>query len=345
MPLRSLLPAVSCLLLITAAWASYAATTSFTHFNRPDAKDMPLKPVSVIYFNGHGSHSMDYADSIKTMIIESRREFKLDITEHALANEANLASVIDTIADGETGLIIVIEPRDINEFMKIPPLYPDIHFSVIGVDEPMYLINVNSILFKEQEGAFISGALAALQSHTGVISFVSKEDAPATRNLAYAYYQGARYINPDIQVVQQLGTRYLYGNKIASPLAQSHLHNSWHADIAFVLDDSLLDNAIRQARKNKQLIIATTPKALNTARGIVLTSLLKHYDLALYAAMRNYAHHSWKPVAEEIGLGNGYIDYIVDRRNQSLFSTETIERIERTKDLVAQGIITIAPLQ
>lgn len=346
MSLRSLLLSLSCLLLSGAAWASCAfAGASFSHFGRLDDSDKVLKPISVIYFTGHGSHSIDYDDSIKTIILESGREFKLNITEHALDNEADLAATIDEIANGETGLIVIIEPHDMEALMKIPPLFPDIRFSVIGVEEPMYLINVNSMLFKDQEGTYISGALAALQSRTGIISFICREDVPYTRNLAYAYFQGAKYINPGIQVIQQLGTRYLYGNKIASPLGKKHLEDRKNADITFVLDDEPLDAAIRQARKNKQLIIATTPDALDQAPDVVLTSLLKHYDLALYAAIRNYAHFSWAPVSEEIGLGNGYIDYIVDARNRALFSTENIERIERTKDLVAQGIITITTLQ
>lgn len=346
MSLRSLLLSVFCLLFVSAGWAAHAATgMSFTHFSRSDPDDKVLKPVDVIYFNGHGSHSMDYADSIKTMILESGREFKLDITEHALDDEANLASTIDQIADEETGLIVIIEPHDIDALMKIPGLYPDIHFSVIGVDDPMYLINVNSMLFKDREGAFISGTLAALQSQTGIISFIAREDSARTRDLAYAFTQGARYINQNIQVIQQLGSRYLYGNKVASPLTEQPLKDNSKADIAFVQDDSMLDNAIRQARKNRQFLITTTPNALNVAPDVVLTSLLKHYDLALYAALRNYADHSWRPVAEDIGLGNGYIDYVVDARNRARFSTENIERTERTKDLVAQGIIKITPLQ
>jgi basic membrane protein A and related proteins len=352
MSLRTLLstfltPACVALLVLCLSLTSYAANSSGNVFNPyaiPAVKDVTLKPVAVIYFTGGGSHSRDYVNAIKTITLESSREFKLDIREYALNDEKDLASTIAKIGDGKTGFIVIIEPHDISALMKIPSLYPDIHFSVIGLNEPMYLINVNSMLFKDYEGTFISGALAALQSNTGVVSFISKDDANHTRNLAYAFFQGAKYINPNIQVVQQLGTRHMFGNMPSSPLAKQQMESSKKADIAFVLDDELLANAVHRAKKNNQLIIATTPQALTEYPKNVLTTLRKHYDLALYAALRSYATRNWAPVEQNIGLGNGYIDYVLDGRNQSLFSRESIERTERTKDLIAQGIIKIAPL-
>ena len=323
-----------------------AATGSSVGLYMPSSQNnpSPLKPVAVVYFTGEGSHSGEYVNSIKAKITESQREFGLSIHEYAVDDESKLPSIIDQIADGETGFIAIIEPRKPEALIKIPSLYPDIQFSVIGLQEPLYIINVNSILFKEQEGAFISGALAALQSGNGIVSFISKEDAPYSRNLAYAYYQGAKYINPSIQVLQQLGTRHMFGNSALSPAAQKSLTQGKHADIAFVLDDELLDATIRQAKEQKQLVIAPNTQALETHQGSVLTGLLKHYDLALYAALRSYATHSWTPAAQNLGIGDGYIDYVVDHRNRSFFSKESIERTERTKDLVAQGIITISPL-
>ncbi len=317
-----------------------AAGEPIANFQPHDASSsIALKPVAVIYFTGHGSHSEDYADAIKNMILQAKRELNLTISDYPLQNEAELATTIDHIADGDTGFIIVLEPHDIPALIKIPSLYPDIHFSVIGVAQPLYLINVNSMIFKEQEGTFISGVIAALQSTSGTISFISKEDVPYTRNLAYAYFQGAKYINPNIQVVQQLGGRSLLGN---TGIAKQQVISSKNADIAFVQDDELLDAALRTAKEQKQRIIAATPHLLNNPN--ILTGLQRHYDFALYTVLRNYAHHSWAPVTENIGLDNSYIDYVVDAKNRDLFSKDTIERIERTKDLVSQGIITIAPL-
>ncbi len=336
-------------MLIYASAIAYAATTAATPLSGyapPDQQSNALlKPVAVIYFKGPGSHSADYSDAMRTMILESGREFKIAINEYALNSEDELAATIDSIADEETGMIVIIEPHKLDALIKIPSLYPDIYFSIIGAQDPMYIINVNSMLFKEQEGTFISGALAALHSKNGIISFLSKEDVPSTRNLAYAYYQGAKYINPDIQVIQQLGTRHMFGTSTSSPAMQHQLTKGKSADIVFVQDDELLDTALRQAKEQKQLVIAPSPHAMEQHQGIVLTGLLKHYDLALYAALRSYATRSWAPTTQNIGLGNGYIDYVVDYRNRALFSKDQIERIERTKDLVAQGILKISPLQ
>lgn len=342
MPLRSLLPSLLCLLIVSAAWGVYAEPLPGSYI-QPPSTSTPLKPVAVIYFTDNMAQH-DYANSLKTMILESKREFGLAIGEYALDNESDLAAAIDKIADGETGMIIIIQPRDINALMRIPGLYPDIRFSIIDVMEPLYLINVNSILFKEQEGTFISGTLAALQSTTGVIRFVAKEDTPITRNLAYAYFQGAKYVNPEIQVIQQLGGQHIQNSKHMPVSMQHKMVHTPNADVAFILDNELMESALKNAREQKQLLITSTPDAMKNYSAAILTSLLKHYDLALYNAVKNYATHNWVPVTQQLGLGNGYIDYIVDSRNRALFSKDNIERTERTKDLVAQGLLKITTL-
>src|SRR5690606_37027293 len=115
------------LLMLCVSVTSYAANSPghiFNPYNIPATKDVTLKPVAVVYFTGSSSHSRDYADAIKTIILESSREFKLDIREYALDDEEDLASTMARIGDGETGFIVIIEPHDINALMKIPSLYP-----------------------------------------------------------------------------------------------------------------------------------------------------------------------------------------------------------------------------
>jgi basic membrane protein A len=338
MPLRGLFQWVICVLLLSAAWVVHAspATNSSIpseYINPPDAPAKP-KPVAVIYFQNNSTGTHDHSSAIETMALESRREFRIQIETHPLATELLLATTIDTIAEGDTGMIVIIAPKDTAALMKIPGLYPDIHFSIIGAQTPIYLINVHSLTFSEQEGGFISGALAALQSKTGTVSFVSSDDTASTRNFAYAYLQGAKYINPQVQVVQQLG---------AQPVNRKQAVHESNADITFIMDDELLPAMLQHAKEKKRLLITQNPRALSNNKE-VLTSLIKHYDFALYRTLKSHANHTWAPGTHMIGLGNGYIDYVVDNDNRGMFDKNNIERVERTKDLVSQGVIKINPL-
>ena len=66
------------------------------------------------------------------------------------------------------------------------------------------LPNVQSILFKEHEGSFLVGLLAAMASKTGKVGFVGGMDIPLIRKFACGYVQGVKYANPKAEVFQNM---------------------------------------------------------------------------------------------------------------------------------------------
>src|SRR5262249_21168221 len=76
--------------------------------------------------------------------------------------------------------------------------YPNLKFAIIdGVcDTP----NVASLLFKEHEGSFLVGMIAARTTRTGRIGFVGGMDIPLIHKFETGYVEGARYANPKIEV-------------------------------------------------------------------------------------------------------------------------------------------------
>ncbi len=293
-----------------------------------------LLPVAVIYFTG-GKADSAHNEMVRSIIRQSKSGLGLTVYEHVLDSERALASTIERIAEEKIGLIVIVKPRDRDALMRIPGLYPDIRFSVIDVPEPLYLVNVHSMHFHEASGAYMIGALAAMQSGTGSIGFISRRDDDDMRNLAYAFFQGAKYIDPDIEVVRQLEARTSRGRLSPPP---------GNADIMFVLDEALFDASLRTAHESKRLVIPFDHDLTSEHPGFVLTSLLKHYDLALYETLRRYRHGDWQPGSHILGAGEGYIDYVLAAGNRNLLSKKTIDRMEHIKDLMAQGLLEVVPL-
>src|SRR5258708_1162272 len=78
--------------------------------------------------------------------------------------------------------------------------YPNIHFAIVdGVSD---LPNVASLVFKEHEGSYLVGILAAKTSKTGTIGFVGGMDIPLIHRFEKGYEEGARSVNPNIKIVQ-----------------------------------------------------------------------------------------------------------------------------------------------
>ena len=81
---------------------------------------------------------------------------------------------------------------------KTAKAFPKLKFAII--DYVVDLPNVQSITFKEHEGSFLVGMMAALASQTGKVGFVGGMDIPLIRRFQCGYEQGAKYANPKVEV-------------------------------------------------------------------------------------------------------------------------------------------------
>lgn len=75
---------------------------------------------------------------------------------------------------------------------------PDKKFAI--VDASVKADNVASIMFKEQEGAFLAGVAAAKMTKTGKIGFVGGGDIPVINRFEAGFVEGAKAVNPDIEI-------------------------------------------------------------------------------------------------------------------------------------------------
>ena len=64
--------------------------------------------------------------------------------------------------------------------------------------------NVESVVFKEHEGSFLVGMMAALASKTGKVGFVGGMDIPLIRKFQCGYEQGAKHANPKAEVIANM---------------------------------------------------------------------------------------------------------------------------------------------
>lgn len=81
---------------------------------------------------------------------------------------------------------------------EVAAMYPDHKFSLI--DSVVEADNVVNYLFREQEGAFLAGVVAALTTQTNQIGFVGGIRIPPVMRYEVGYVAGATSINPDIEI-------------------------------------------------------------------------------------------------------------------------------------------------
>ncbi|HEX7529559.1 MAG TPA: BMP family ABC transporter substrate-binding protein, partial [Pyrinomonadaceae bacterium] len=166
--------------------------------------------------------------------------------------------------------------------------YPNLHFAIIdGVSQ---LPNVASLIFKEHEGSYLVGILAAKTTKTNVLGFVGGMDIPLIHRFEKGYEEGAKSINPNIQIVQNyVGVTDAAWNNPGKGKELSLSQIGKGADVIFTAaGNSGLGafDAVEQSGKVNgratHFVIGVDSNQNMVKPGFVLTSMVKRVDNAVY---------------------------------------------------------------
>jgi len=75
--------------------------------------------------------------------------------------------------------------------------------------------------------------------------------------------------------------------------------------------------------------------------GVMLTSMLKRVDVAVYEAMKTGASGDWKPGFNVLGLAEGGVDWALDEHNAALITDEMKSAVEAAKASIIAGDIAV----
>lgn len=130
--------------------------------------------------------------NVQTKIIENQ-----DVGEQQLAARA--------MAEEGYDLVITIGFGSADWTAQIAQEYPNVHFAIVDAmlldADGKPLKNGTGLTFREDQGAFTVGMAAAMLSKTGKIGYIGGMDVPVLRRFELGYIQGAKYANPNIQIV------------------------------------------------------------------------------------------------------------------------------------------------
>ena len=218
--------------------------------------------------------------------------------------------------------------------------FPDTRFTL--VDMVVDLPNVQSVIFREHEGSFLVGMAAAMASKTGRIGFVGGMDIPLIRKFALGYVEGARYVNPDIEIYQNMtgATPAAWNDPTrGGELARSQFDRG--ADVVYAAAGGTGIGVYQAARDAGKLAIGVDSNQNYLHPGTMLTSMVKRVDVAVYEAFGSARDGSWKGGVQILGLAEDGVGWALDEYNRSLVSAEMEAAIERARQDIIAGRIVV----
>ncbi len=304
------------------------------------AKD--FLPAIVYDFGGKFDRSFNQSAS------EGAQKFKADTgiayREFEITNAAQREQIMAQSAKRGANIIVAVGFTQASAVEKVARQFPDVKFTVI--DAVVDLPNVQSINFREQESSFLCGMAAALASKTGKIGFVGGMDIPLIRKFALGYVAGAQYVNPQIEVFQNMTgtTPAAWGDPTkGAELAKSQFGRG--ADVVFHAAGATGIGVMQAAKDAGLLSIGCDSNQDYLHPGSVLTSALKRVDVAVYKAFDDAKNGTWKPGQLVLGLAESGVDYSYDENNRTILTPAMKSRLDQARADIVSGKIKVPEYQ
>jgi basic membrane protein A len=226
--------------------------------------------------------------------------------------------------------------------------YPNINFAI--VDGASNLPNVASLVFKEHEGSYLVGTIAARESKTGTLGFIGGMDIGLIHRFAVGYEEGAKSVNPNARViVNYVGVTDTAWNNPGKGKELALAQIGKGADVIFTAaGNSGLGafDAVEQQGKDasgraKAFVIGVDSNQNGVKPGFVLTSMVKRVDNAVYQIVSDVVNHQFKGGFHVYGLESDGVAYAMDDNNKSLIPPDVIQQAEEAKQKIIQGQIKV----
>ena len=316
-------------LLTTAVFAGSLVTAAYA---------AEVKP-AVVYDLG-GKFDKSFNEGVFNGATKFKKDSGVDFRDLEIQSDAQREQVLRKFAKDGFSPIMTVGFAWETALKKVAPEFPDTKFGII--DDVVDLPNVQSIKFKEHEGSFLVGVIAAKSSKTGKVGFVGGMDIPLISKFGCGYAQGVKYVSDKDEVFANMtGTDFHAWNDPVKggELAKSQIDRG--ADIVYAAAGATGQGVLKAAADAGKLGIGVDSDQDNLFPGKVLTSMLKHVDVATYNSFMDAKNGTWKAGTLFLGLKEGGVDFAVDEWNKGVLTPEAKAAADAAKADIISGKIKV----
>src|SRR5574338_1461089 len=202
--------------------------------------------------------------------------------------------------------------------------------------------NLAALKFREEQGSFLVGALAAVVGGSKKVGFVGGMDIPLIHKFEAGYRAGVKYVCPDCTVIAQYAgvTPEAFrnpgrGKELALSQYQSGVNVIFHASGSTGL------GVFEAARSSHKLAIGVDADQYAEAPGFILTSMVKGVDAAVYDAIKRAKDGTFEGGIYQFGLAEGGVGYVYDTNNKALIPDSVHARVEALRQQIIAGRIHV----
>lgn len=291
-----------------------------------------------------GLGTQSFNDDVMQGLETAEKELGIQKDYIEIGEVSDTANSLRTLIGQGCTFMVVPSSNYRDAMVEVAEEYPDVKFLYLAAAEEGY-DNIMSVEYKENEAAFLAGALAASLSKSGKIGTVLAVQEPLQLRYQYGYMAGAYTVDPSCEVTAVFTNSYSdtnLGKEMATSLYQqgadyvSCYAGACNLGVFAAADEAgdgnfCLGAATGQFDKNPNKIVASVVKPVNDA----IVSVLKAY--VEDGTFQGGSVSVWG--LKEEGVGLRYTNM-----NDDLLASipqEVLDKVEELRGQVSDGTIQV----
>jgi basic membrane protein A len=310
------------------------------------ASDAALKVGLVFDVGGRGDKSFNDAAYLGVQRAVEQLHIRAEYIEPGEGSDRE--SGIRLLAAEGFDLVIGVGFIFSDDLYSVAQEYPKTRFACIDYAKfgPSGFVvppdNMVALKFREEEGSFLVGALAALTSKSSTLGFVGGMDIPLIHKFEAGFRAGMSHVCNQCKLL--VGYAGVTGDAFKNPAKGKELALAQYAagaDIIFHASGSTGLGVFEAAREKTRFAIGVDADQWTEAPGRVLTSMTKQVDVSVFETVRDLQNGKWRGGVRVFGLRESGVDYVYDARNQPLIPVEAREKVEALRQEIIAGKIAV----
>ena len=324
-------------------------------FVRPGGAQAPAarggRPLTVgVVFDVGGRGDKSFNDGAYAGAMRAARELGAQVRFVEPGEGSDREAGLRLLAAQKVDLVLGVGFIFSDDLTQLAKEYPNVHFA--GVDYALSTDpqgntvapppNLAALKFREEQGSFLVGAIAALVSKTKKVGFVGGMDIPLIHKFEAGFRAGVKQVCPDCRVTAQYAgvTPEAFRNPgRGKELALSQYNQG--VDVIFHASGSTGLGVFEAARATRKLAIGVDADQYAEAPGYVLTSMVKGVDNAVFDAVKWVRDGRFRGGVYWLGLKEGGVRYVYDEHNRALIPESVRARVEQLKADIVAGRIQV----
>ncbi|MGL4253022.1 MAG: BMP family lipoprotein [Fusobacteriaceae bacterium] len=287
---------------------------------------------------GSGFNKMAYKALVKLKNDGKIKDFKYVEPN----NSAENSQFLKDFSGGDFDLIIGMGTEVAEDVQAVQKIFPEQKYAVVGAINE--IPNTVTVDFAEHEVSFLAGSLAAFMSKEKKVGTIPALDTKSFNRFVNGFRQGAKYVNPEIQVINTYMPTSS-SNPFNDPVTAKNIAlimNGRGADVILHIAENSGAGIFETAKQKNFFAIGCDENEDGKAPGTILTSVRVRIDNAIYNIVDNIEKSGFQPGYRILGLKEEAVSLTDFSYTRDIIGAENLKKLEDIQNKIILGEIKVS---